>query len=164
MDIKKQDHIDRQRKQFIPFDRNEEMGFVTLLSLQYADKAAVIRFFHRQLGFQLSQFTDRFTDVALPDRLQQIIDAVHLKSTQGIFIISGRKDDRTGDIDMLEYFKRRTVGQMNIQEDQFRHRIGTKPFDTFSNTIQHGYDLYVGSLITQERLQIANGRFLVFND
>ena len=79
-------------------------------------------------------------------------------------LVGGRENDGSRERNPFENPKRLAVGQMNIQEDQFRHRIGTKPFDTFSNTIQHGYDLYVGSLITQECLQIADGRFLVFND
>lgn len=65
---------------------------------------------------------------------------------------------------MFENLEGGTVRQMNIEEYQVGHRIGTEPVDTFCNTIQHGHNPDMRGRLRKQSRQIADGRFFIFYD
>ena len=100
----------------------------------------------------------------LADGLQQIVDAVHLESLQGIFIIGSGKNDRAGDRDAVKDGKRRPVSQMNVHENEIRHGMLTDPIDTVLNRLKHANNFGIWADFSKKLLERLRSHQFVFNN
>ena len=161
IDVEIADLLHTHGHEAVALDGDQEVGFVTLLPLQGPH--------HRlQVGSRLRgaaqhlQLVDGLLQVAAADGFQQIGDAVHPESLQGILVVGGGKDDGTGDVDMLEDAEGRPVGQVYIHEYQLGHGMSGKPLQRTGHTVGLAYDVKLGIDLFHGRLQVAQGRFFVF--
>ena len=69
----------------------------------------------------------------LMHRLQKIVDAVHRKSPHRIFIVGRGKHNHALRPCLFDKNKRITVGQLDVQEQNVRMRMFSKPFHRIFN-------------------------------
>ena len=81
------------------------------------------------------QLLQRRTHLLLANRFQEVINAIDLERPQGIFIVGRRENHRTTDLHLLKQLKRRAIRQMNIDKDQLRHRMRSKPIQGIFHTV-----------------------------
>ena len=113
---------------------------------------------------QVVQFFKRMFDVLFADRFQQVVDTVHFEGTQGIFVVSRGEDNGAGDADMIEYFESRTIRQVNIHKNEFRHRVDAEPFDGGIDAVQYGNNFSFRFHFVEQGSQIAYSSFFIFNN
>ena len=68
------------------------------------------------------------------NRFQQIINAIHRKGTNSIFVVSSSKDNHTIGPRLFNQHKRIAICQLNVQKQEFRMGICAKPFNGFFNS------------------------------
>ena len=157
------DGVDRQRQQFVSFDRYQKMCLVILCPLEILHQFQKIRLC-RADGMQPFQFGKGGLHFLLVDGFQQVVDAVHFESPKGVFVIGSSEDDGAGDIRMLEYLEGRAVCQMDIHENQFGHGVATEPVDGIGYAVQYIDKFHVRCQLFQHRFQVTCGCFLVFDN
>ena len=64
---------------------------------------------------------------------------------------------------MPEDLERRTVCQVNIHENHSGHGMLPEPRHALGDAVQFGDDLHLRSYFRQQRPEVADGRFFVFD-
>ena len=95
---------------------------------------------------------------------QQVVDAVHLKCLERIFVVRRGEDDRAGDGDTVENGEGRAVGQMDVHEHEVRHGMFADPFDAILDGLKYCNDIGIGTDFSKQLLQSLGSHDFVFNN
>ena len=98
------------------------------------------------------------------ERFEQIVHGVDPEGMDGVLVVGGREDHGRLDGRPLEYLESRTVGQMDVHENQIRDGVLFQPCDALHDTLRRACYPDVRGRFREDAPQVVEGPHFVFYD
>lgn len=117
-----------------------------------------------EVGSKGAILGERGSDVGLPNRFEQIVDAIGLKGFEGVVIEGGGKHDGTTDGRGAKDFETKAVGELDVAEEQIRREVRGKPADGLGHRGELGDDDSLRGGGAERGGELFAGQGLVFDN
>ena len=160
--IEKGDFLRRDRQQFVLVGHQDVPAGIRPLAGNHFIQLLDIREYLRPA--ELPVFFQCAFHLVDGERFEQIVHGVDPEGMDGVLVVGGREDHGRLDGRPLEYLESRTVGQMDVHENQIRGGVLFQPCDALHDTLRRARYPDVRGRFREDAPQVVEGPHFVFYD
>ena len=116
------------------------------------------------VGFSSEQspFFKGFLQIGSFKWFEQVIDAIDLEGTEGVFVVSRGENYRTRDVALFKNGKTQSIGQLDVKKREIGLGVVVEPGYRSTYRIQYGHNFHLCFQALQGQGQTFGGQFFIF--